>query len=172
MPWFSMDNKTIDPRLALTIPLAGQQSASLESLLPYIREGFIRGGHRLLSIVELEPNIKAWYRSLQLLMALRRYELKNGQQAEKLEQLVPTYLPALPMNPYTKQPFVYVLPKEVAINVANPHHSELSIRGMLGFEIPPFQDETKATAVQSRHVRPRNNFMFYVTQAKPIYPKH
>ncbi len=43
-------------------------------------------------------------RCLQTALALRAHELETGRRAEKLEQLVPAYLPAIPEDPLTGEP--------------------------------------------------------------------
>jgi hypothetical protein len=42
-----------------------------------------------------------------LVTALALYQAEKGQPPQKLEDLVPAYLPALPLDPYTGQPFHY-----------------------------------------------------------------
>jgi hypothetical protein len=74
-----------------------------------------------------------------LKLALRWYQADNGKPAETLDELVPKYLPAIPLDPYDGEPFRYRLsrgeeiegsfdPNEVVKNGATP------IR-----EIPPGQ---------------------------------
>ena len=49
---------------------------------------------------------------MQLELALRWYQAENGRPAEKLDDLVPKYLPEIPDDPYQKgQPFHYRLSK-------------------------------------------------------------
>ncbi len=45
----------------------------------------------------------------QLRVALRQYQIENGKPADQLAQLVPNYLPAIPLDPYDGQPFRYRL---------------------------------------------------------------
>lgn len=41
-------------------------------------------------------------------MALRRFRLDHGTYPTTLDELVPTYLKAVPLNPYTARPPEYV----------------------------------------------------------------
>lgn len=43
----------------------------------------------------------------QIMIALERYRAAEGEYPEKLEQLVPTYLPSVPVDPYSDLGFVY-----------------------------------------------------------------
>jgi hypothetical protein len=40
-------------------------------------------------------------------IALERFRLKHGAFPEKLEELVPEYLPMVPLDIYTKKPLIY-----------------------------------------------------------------
>src|SRR5205085_1469850 len=42
-----------------------------------------------------------------LCLALRLYQLDEGKTAQRLEDLVPKYLPQAPVDPYSGQPFRY-----------------------------------------------------------------
>jgi ABC-type transport system involved in multi-copper enzyme maturation permease subunit len=48
-------------------------------------------------------------RVMQLKLALRWYQADNGKPAETLEELVPKYLPSIPLDPYGGEPFHYRL---------------------------------------------------------------
>jgi hypothetical protein len=48
-------------------------------------------------------------RAMQLKLALRWYQADNGKPAENLDELVPKYLPSLPLNPFDDKPFHYQL---------------------------------------------------------------
>jgi hypothetical protein len=48
-------------------------------------------------------------RALQLKLALRWHLADNGRAAENLEELVPKYLPSIPLDPYDGEPFRYRL---------------------------------------------------------------
>jgi hypothetical protein len=48
-------------------------------------------------------------RAMQLKLALRWYQADNGKPAENLDELVPKYLPSIPLDPYDGQPFRYRL---------------------------------------------------------------
>ena len=39
----------------------------------------------------------------------RRYQADNGKPADNLDELVPKYLPSIPLNPYDEKPFRYQL---------------------------------------------------------------
>lgn len=43
----------------------------------------------------------------ELAIALRRYRIANGQYPDELTMLVPTYLPSVPLDPFTGKPPVY-----------------------------------------------------------------
>ncbi len=42
-----------------------------------------------------------------LVVALNRYEMRNGKLPEALEQLVPEYIDSVPRDPYDGKPFRY-----------------------------------------------------------------
>ena len=48
-------------------------------------------------------------RAMQLKLALRWYQADNGKPADNLDELVPKYLPSIPLNPYDGKPFRYQL---------------------------------------------------------------
>jgi hypothetical protein len=52
-------------------------------------------------------NTRRWLRATQLVTALALYQAENGSPAAKLDALVPAYLTALPIDPYTGEPFHY-----------------------------------------------------------------
>jgi hypothetical protein len=85
---------------------------------------YIRGKPNKLTNVALE-------RAGILKLALRWYQADNGKPAETLDELVPKYLPSLPLDPYDGEPFRYRLsrgeeiegsfdPNEVVKNGATP----------------------------------------------------
>ncbi len=47
------------------------------------------------------------FRLLQTDLALRLYHRDHGSWPQKLDQLVPDYLPTMPIDPYTSRPFIY-----------------------------------------------------------------
>ena len=57
----------------------------------------------------IEPEWRCRERATQLALALRCYQAETGRPAEKLDELVPTYLPAVPLDPYDGKPFRYRL---------------------------------------------------------------
>jgi hypothetical protein len=59
--------------------------------------------------VDAHFKVLAELRMTRLLLALRAYELEQGALPNSLEDLVPRYLPRLPQDPFTEQPFVYDL---------------------------------------------------------------
>jgi hypothetical protein len=61
------------------------------------------------SIVYLRPAELTWQRAAQLQLALRQYALARGRYPAALAELVPDYVPTLPVDPYTSQPFGYRL---------------------------------------------------------------
>ncbi|HBI46979.1 MAG TPA: hypothetical protein DDY78_29620, partial [Planctomycetales bacterium] len=48
-------------------------------------------------------------RAMQLKLALRWFQTDNGKPAENLDELVPKYLPSIPLDPYDGAPFRYRL---------------------------------------------------------------
>jgi hypothetical protein len=48
-------------------------------------------------------------RAMRLKLALRWFQADNGRAAENLEELVPKYLPSIPLDPYDGEPFRYRL---------------------------------------------------------------
>jgi ABC-type transport system involved in multi-copper enzyme maturation permease subunit len=48
-------------------------------------------------------------RAMQLKLALRWFQADNGKPAENLDNLVPKYLPSIPLDPYDGEPFRYRL---------------------------------------------------------------
>ena len=48
-------------------------------------------------------------RLLQTELALQLYRVEHGQMAESLDQLVPGYLPAVPLDAWSQQPLIYRL---------------------------------------------------------------
>lgn len=56
---------------------------------------------------ETENKVNAMRRTTLILVALRLYHLEHGVYPEKLAGLVPKYLPSLPPDPFSEQPFIY-----------------------------------------------------------------
>ncbi len=52
-----------------------------------------------------------------LVVALNRYEMRNGKLPERLEQLVPEYIDSVPRDPYDGKPFRYDRNKEIVYSV-------------------------------------------------------
>jgi len=52
-----------------------------------------------------------------LVVALNRYEMRNGKLPEALEQLVPEYIDSVPRDPYDGKPFRYDRNKEIVYSV-------------------------------------------------------
>ena len=67
-----------------------------------------------------ESNGLHWLRITQLQIALALYEVEQGRPAAKLDDLVPRYLPALPIDPYSGQSFNY---RVARLQSANLRHS-------------------------------------------------
>jgi hypothetical protein len=59
------------------------------------------------AIDEAELRRQATARLLQADLAIRFYKQHSGRLPAKLDELVPAYLPALPLDPYSGQPLVY-----------------------------------------------------------------
>jgi ABC-2 family transporter protein len=55
------------------------------------------------------PRQQTAARAMQLKLALRWYQVDTGQSAENLDELVPKYLPSIPLDPYDGAPFRYRL---------------------------------------------------------------
>ena len=51
--------------------------------------------------------LNATVRLLQTDLAIRLYREEHGQLPAQLNQLVPDYLPTMPLDPYTQQPLIY-----------------------------------------------------------------
>lgn len=56
---------------------------------------------------EIEQRRQAQLRAIQTLVALRRFEAVRGRLPARLDELVPDYLPAVPMDPFSRKPFRY-----------------------------------------------------------------
>ena len=69
-------------------------------------------------------------RAMQLKLALRWYQANNGKPAENLEELVPKYLPSLPLNPFDDKPFRYQLSRGEEIVL--PHGPGAAVAGGAG----------------------------------------
>lgn len=51
--------------------------------------------------------IEAWFDTVRIAAALRLFEIEKGRAPASLDELVPGYLPALPRDPFTGEPFLY-----------------------------------------------------------------
>src|SRR5581483_7666059 len=80
-------------------------SARLSNVLE--AAGFPSGLYLAGSIDEPDRRTTATARLLQTDLALRLYQREHAGLPEYLTELVPDYLPALPLDPYSKQPLVY-----------------------------------------------------------------
>ena len=58
-------------------------------------------------IVRRRTMIRELFAGARLLLAVKQHYLDHQQYPESLDALVPDYLTALPMDPYTKKPFAY-----------------------------------------------------------------
>jgi hypothetical protein len=56
---------------------------------------------------ETRLRLEATVRLLQTELAIHLYREDHGELPERLDRLVPDYLPGLPLDPYTRQPLVY-----------------------------------------------------------------
>lgn len=54
------------------------------------------------------PNMAVMSRSADTLIATQRYRLKHKNFPDELTQLVPTFLPSIPIDPFSGQPLIYV----------------------------------------------------------------
>jgi len=77
-------------------------SSNQFGLLPY----FGPYGYRLAAPIQ-----KCQERAMLLKLALRWYQADNGRPADKLDELIPKYLPSIPADPYDGKPFRYRLSK-------------------------------------------------------------
>ena len=62
----------------------------------------------LSKILRSEDQITMERRGMAVLLALAKYRFKNGTDPDSLAALVPEFLPAIPIDPYSGQPFFYV----------------------------------------------------------------
>jgi hypothetical protein len=60
-----------------------------------------------------------------LAVALGLYQLHQGKAAQRLEELVPNYLPQLPVDPYSGQNFGYRISQGEALDIRGPEGPEL-----------------------------------------------
>ncbi len=60
--------------------------------------------HTILSALRRDAALRA----MAVFLAVRAYEVEHGQPPEDLAQLVPEYLPAIPLDPYDGQPLRYL----------------------------------------------------------------
>jgi len=80
-------------RIAMLI----RDDSLLQNIMPYYITGF--EGIRF--------QAAAYVRALSIQIGLALYQHQHGEPAEKLEQLVPTILSSIPIDPYTQRPFRY-----------------------------------------------------------------
>jgi hypothetical protein len=75
-------------------------------LTPHVQSGWfdMKGGYDV-----VEGAVQADRRAARLLVAIRRFELKHGGPPQKLLDLVPEFLPAVPLDPFAFTPFNYRL---------------------------------------------------------------
>jgi ABC-2 family transporter protein len=67
------------------------------------------GPYRLVMDHVNKPGRLGAGRAMQLKLALRWFQADNGKPAENLDELVPKYLPSIPLDPYDGAPFRYRL---------------------------------------------------------------
>jgi hypothetical protein len=93
----------------LYFPDAGLRQLAKQLQSPLLN-GLFRNG-----VLISETTLSPWYRSLvpmtTLQVALRLYREETGRPAERLDELVPKYLPAVPADPYDGHPIRYRLSK-------------------------------------------------------------
>lgn len=106
--FFRPDHPRNDARWTEPLLRGAAYSYTPKQIARFIVEGMCRGAS-FRSQHHVEPNVHAWHRALQLVIALRIHELQTGRQAEKLNELVPGVLAQLPENPYSKEGFHYWL---------------------------------------------------------------
>jgi hypothetical protein len=70
------------------------------ALAAYVRPRVVR----VASLAEYQECHRQAYRAV---MALRAFELDRGRQADTLDELVPEYLPELPLDRYSGEPLIY-----------------------------------------------------------------
>lgn len=75
-----------------------------------------RGGR----LGDLDRRCETLRRAVRLQVAVRLYQLERGEAPTSLERLVPDYLPAVPLDPYSGQPFRYRLSTTESIEVGGP----------------------------------------------------
>jgi ABC-type transport system involved in multi-copper enzyme maturation permease subunit len=71
-------------------------------------EDFIKNRDTM-RIILAEPWRLCSTRAMQLKLALRWYQADNGKAADNLDELVPKYLPSIPLDPYDDESFRYRL---------------------------------------------------------------
>jgi len=72
-----------------------------------------------------------------LACTLERYHIENGYYPESLTELVPTYLPSMPHEPYSLEPLVYTRNVEGAYLLYSRGHDGKDDGGLLTNEKPP-----------------------------------
>jgi hypothetical protein len=81
-------------------------------------------------------------RAALLKLALRSYQADNGKPADNLDELVPKYLPSIPLDPYDGEPFRYRLSQGEEIEWPADSGAILGA-GMSGGEAPPPAPHTR-----------------------------
>jgi hypothetical protein len=76
-------------------------------------------------------------RAMQLKLALRWYQADNGKPAENLDELVPKYLPSIPLDPYDGAPFRYRLSRGEEIEWPADSNVTPPAEMPMGVEPPP-----------------------------------
>jgi hypothetical protein len=63
-------------------------------------------------------------RAYRLLFALRRHEIENGSLPESLDELVPSYIDAIPADPYDDKPLRYSREKRIIYSVGRDEQDD------------------------------------------------
>jgi len=85
------------------------------------------------------PMQLATARAMQLKLALRWFQADTGKPAENLDELVPKYLPSIPLDPYDGEPFRYRLSRGEEIVLPLEPNTALPPAAPLTRKIPPGQ---------------------------------
>lgn len=99
------------------IGLLGKPNALGRILLETVACGNVR-------IIRSKARCERSLRGARLVVALRLFEKRTGKLPSTLDELVPTYLPSVPLNPWDGMPFVYDPEKRLVRSAsANPKPS-------------------------------------------------
>ncbi|MHA3771377.1 hypothetical protein ACXR0O_07560 [Verrucomicrobiota bacterium sgz303538] len=110
--WFDATEARIDPAAGRIYPNRGH----VKALADYAQRNEInRLRFWLFNAVALKMKgndgvvavIHTWFCQARIAIALERFRLANGSYPQALDQLVPSYLPKLPVDVYTGEPFYY-----------------------------------------------------------------